>query len=520
MQGSSDDPNAPQTLHLTSSASADHEIHLVGSPSAGDVLDFDRQGLDVVQGLDGSLRVSGRQPVFVQGIERINGVPPTVYPCVRGAGVDPCPDISIGTGITVSLTAGFIDWGADHWTVTAELRRRIGHGGDRGQGRGGRQRPLPVADRRWLTRTHGREATRSKSACATKATASRPVHRNPLSSALSSVRLPTQTATGTYRQRTSPRFFGPRIHRRTPSEESFPPLSASAISARPRVHAPARDRGARIGIMGTADTGQGDARNAKHRTQFRSRDARPHHPGALRAERLPASRVDLAAQARSGVLVRAPERRSVLGHHQARRHHRDRQAARPLPQRAAPGHLHERPAAASGRAVAPPAQHGPAGPRPLPPRHQQLVHATRHPPHGRQGRARNPRGDRRGGAEDRRRLRARRDRAHHHRRDRRDARRAAPRLGAALPLDQRDHRAAGPRVPARGDASRNARARAPRALHLLQRSVERAPRPSHRRHRQRGRQRRRSTARRCRRSSCSPTTFCSSSPATRPPATP
>jgi len=118
MQGSPDNPDAPQTLHLESSASADHEIHVVGSASAADVLDFDRQGLDVIQGLDGDLRVSDRQPVFVDSIERINGVPPTVYPCVRGSAVDPCPSISVGPGISLSLKAGFVDWGAEHWTVT------------------------------------------------------------------------------------------------------------------------------------------------------------------------------------------------------------------------------------------------------------------------------------------------------------------------------------------------------------------------------------------------------------------
>ena len=65
--------------------------------------------------------------------------------------------------------------------------------------------------------------------------------------------------------------------------------------------------------------------------------ATPEH---YERERLSARRVDVAAPARAGLLVRAAQRRAVLGDHQARRHHRDRQAARALPERAAPRGLH------------------------------------------------------------------------------------------------------------------------------------------------------------------------------------
>ena len=82
------------------------------------------------------------------------------------------------------------------------------------------------------------------------------------------------------------------------------------------------------------------------------------------------------------------ERRAVLGHHQARRHRRARQAAGSLPERAAPGGVHPRSAAATGGIVSASAQHGPSGSCPLSTRDQRLVHAARHPRHGRQGGAR------------------------------------------------------------------------------------------------------------------------------------
>ena len=147
------------------------------------------------------------------------------------------------------------------------------------------------------------------------------------------------------------------------------------------------------------------------------------------------------------------QRRPVLGDHQARRHHRDRQAAGDLPERAAPRGVHQRPAAAAGgrsRATCS------TWTRPTTP-------ATGASPAAGSRRAPSARMDDKvarvtaRGARRRRREKTAGDfvrdvsAPHHHRGDRRDARRAAPRLGAAVPLDERDHRAAGSRVPARHD---------------------------------------------------------------------
>ncbi|TMA35691.1 MAG: cytochrome P450, partial [Deltaproteobacteria bacterium] len=69
-------------------------------------------------------------------------------------------------------------------------------------------------------------------------------------------------------------------------------------------------------------------------------------------------------------------------------------------------------------------------------------------------------------------------------------RRARAGLAAALPLDQRDHRARGSRVPARRRHEEDTRRGAPRGVRLLQRDGGAPPPRSRRRHRDRGGERR------------------------------
>ena len=119
-----------------------------------------------------------------------------------------------------------------------------------------------------------------------------------------------------------------------------------------------------------------------YRTGDFARQYRHHRSPPLPEKRLSASRVGVPAQAPAGLLVRVSAHRSVLGDHQARRHHPNFQAAEPVPKRPAPAGdaAGVRDAAGRGAAVPPSARHGPARPWRIPRDRQQPFHAARREP--------------------------------------------------------------------------------------------------------------------------------------------
>ena len=187
----------------------------------------------------------------------------------------------------------------------------------------------------------------------------------------------------------------------------------------------------------------------------RHRSTRPVRPDALRRARLPRRRVDPAPGRDAGGVVRTRGLRAVLGRHQARRHPRRRLAAGALLQRARPD---DRPQGRSRSADRDGRHPRSAAPRPPAPGRHAPVHAARDQVTPRRDRATRARGARRhpGCGLGRRGVRLRparggavADCGH------RLVPRCSPRRpGAAVPLDQRDHRQGRPRVPPSGRDAR------------------------------------------------------------------
>ncbi len=204
-----------------------------------------------------------------------------------------------------------------------------------------------------------------------------------------------------------------------------------------------------------------DGRQPESRSrQFPTRPSR-----GLRPARLPA--LDLgAAAARGAGLLADPARQSrrLLGDHEARRHHRDRQAPRPLPVRSA-----ARDPASRGGGPRSPADADPDGSadaRRLPPADQpplHAAHAQEDPRADREDRARDRREALREGRRGELRFRERGLGAASDRGDRVAARGSGVRLADALRLDEQDPRRRRPRISDRRARTRARRPSAPRS---------------------------------------------------------